>query len=753
MTHGATVVPTSAKQLGPDARLRFQRQANNSTDENADTSSGSTWLGANWYWLLVLLVAVFVFILLAIICCCYKQSTSLGGNGQFQLSSIKTSLPSTNLTGFTSPVSTSVGDRESYHGNLVVSPGVLSTEQTPVASPQLHFTSSSTQLKQQHSPQNTTPSRYSYRRKNPSPGNSSGSEETIRHATGTPSISSFTSVSSSLNGKMSRAQSFTGVGQQPRLSRRRSGSQVKIISLSRGASSLSVTSTASNSSAHSGASNQSSVNSHGACQSDSAQHTYLAVDVQVRVNREMTQQEKNMYTAVVLAESAAKLAQSAANYGEEPIVPVVGKSHKMRASHRRYYSTAAGLRQASNESPTKKTSPSHSVPMPILHTKHYNTPANDNSLHSREGPVVSLDNCVRGGQCTTEKPRPVSLSSNDTGDEMFTPKQSLAGTIDIIGPPPNNRSQLNSSEKDRGRVKKSKVVANNGADEVKKKKRHSHQSVPTAQVPKDHTSFPDNKVSEMPPHTRNPHVPADQPVDSIKIQQPLPEDSSANLPPGRTNKQTPNDNPVANGNGDDKEGEKANNEEETSKKKTIPSLGPSSQLKQKSASISHSSSLSSVADVLNQSQIQGPNNLKRQCSVPNIALSTNSSHTNHIPRLPSGTSLSASGYGASVDSASSVDSISTFIKPRELNNTFSYPLRKLLEGEHDRRGATDLQFSGHHHQYISSSAASSGMAEKPLSPALPFVSTNGFSTPYSNSTHVSMYGGRTSVTGMASAEV
>ena len=37
--------------------------------------------------------------------------------------SMKTALPSPSLTGFTSPVSTSVGDRESYHGNLVVSPG------------------------------------------------------------------------------------------------------------------------------------------------------------------------------------------------------------------------------------------------------------------------------------------------------------------------------------------------------------------------------------------------------------------------------------------------------------------------------------------------------------------------------------------------------------------------------------------------------------------------------------------------------
>jgi len=41
------------------------------------------------------------------------------------------------------------------------------------------------------------------------------------------------------------------------------------------------------------------------------------VDVQVHVNKEMTQREKSMYTAAVLAESAAKLAQSAANYDEE----------------------------------------------------------------------------------------------------------------------------------------------------------------------------------------------------------------------------------------------------------------------------------------------------------------------------------------------------------------------------------------------------------------------------------------------------
>ena len=147
-------------------------------------------------------------------------------------------------------------------------------------------------------------------------------------------------------------------------------------------------------------------------------------------------------------------------------------------------------------------------------------------------------------------------------------------------------------------------------------------------------------------------------------------------------------------------------------------------------------------------------NLKRQHSVPNIARSTSSSHAEHIPRHPSGTSVSASGYGASVDSASSVDSVSTFTKPSELNDT-SYPLRKLLEGEHDHHNATDLQFSDHNCYIVgTSSAASSGMAEKaPLSSVLPDISTNGFSAPYSNSTHVSMYGGRPSLTGLASAEV
>ena len=117
--------------------------------------------------------------------------------------------------------------------------------------------------------------------------------------------------------------------------------------------------------------------------------------------------------------------------------------------------------------------------------------------------------------------------------------------------------------------------------------------------------------------------------------------------------------------------------------------------------------------------------------------------------------MSASGYGASMDSASSVDSVNTLSKPSEYNTTFSYPLRKLLEGEQDRRGATDLQFSVNDHQTSgTSSAASSGMAEKaPLSPALPFVSTNGFSVPYRNPNHATLYNCRPSVTGLASAEV
>ena len=117
--------------------------------------------------------------------------------------------------------------------------------------------------------------------------------------------------------------------------------------------------------------------------------------------------------------------------------------------------------------------------------------------------------------------------------------------------------------------------------------------------------------------------------------------------------------------------------------------------------------------------------------------------------------MSASGYGASMDSASSVDSVNTLSKPSEYNTTFSYPLRKLLEGEQDRRGATDLQFSVNDHQTSgTSSAASSGMAEKaPLSPALPFISTNGFSVPYRNPNHETSYNCLPSLTGLASAEV
>jgi len=78
-------------------------------------------------------------------------------------------------------------------------------------------------------------------------------------------------------------QSFTGVGGQQSsvawMSRRKSGSQVRVISLSRGGSSLSVTSTNSNSSTHSGNSNHShhSLRSAGAYQTDSPERPFVAV--------------------------------------------------------------------------------------------------------------------------------------------------------------------------------------------------------------------------------------------------------------------------------------------------------------------------------------------------------------------------------------------------------------------------------------------------------------------------------------------
>ena len=176
----------------------------------------------------------------------------------------------------------------------------------------------------------------------------------------------------------------------------------------------------------------------------------------------------------------------------------------MRTSHtgRRYYSTTAGLRQANDESPTR-TPPSYSQPMPISHSIHFSKQINFatvSPLHSREDPVISLDNCVRDKHCSTKKQRLTSLSSNDTGDELFTPKQSFTGTIDIIRPPASchHRSQQHSSsEKDRGRVKKSRTGANNGTDEVKKKKRHTHQSVPTAQACKVLSRFVSDEAPEM----------------------------------------------------------------------------------------------------------------------------------------------------------------------------------------------------------------------------------------------------------------
>ena len=179
--------------------------------------------------------------------------------------------------------------------------------------------------------------------------------------------------------------------------------------------------------------------------------------------------------------------------------------------------------------------------MPVSHSIHFSKPVtltNGNLLHSREDPVVSLDNCVRDAH--SMKPRPASLSSNDTGDELFTPKQKhlFTGTINIIRPPPSShRSQQNSSsEKDRGRTKKSKTAINNGTEEVKKKKRHMHQSTSMGQDSIELTRFAGGEASEMvklndclyrlsvssvlffyvqpPPHMRNPYLPTDRSVDS-----------------------------------------------------------------------------------------------------------------------------------------------------------------------------------------------------------------------------------------------
>ena len=105
---------------------------------------------------------------------------------------------------------------------------------------------------------------------------------------------------------------------------------------------------------------------------------------------------------------------------------------------------------------------------------------------------------MRDAHCI--RPRPASLSSNDTGDELFTPKQSLTGTINIIRPPPNGHHRLqqnSSSEKDRGRTKKAKMAANNGIEEVKKKKRHTHQSTPMGQDSIELTRFAGSEASEM----------------------------------------------------------------------------------------------------------------------------------------------------------------------------------------------------------------------------------------------------------------
>jgi len=78
-----------------------------------------------------------------------------------------------------------------------------------------------------------------------------------------------------------------------------------------------------------------------------------------------------------------------------------------------------------------------------------------------------------------------------------------------------------------------------------------------------------------------------------------------------------------------------------------------------------------------------------------------------------------------MDSASSVDSITALTKPSGQTTTLSYPLRKLLEGEHDRCGATDLQFSVHDHNTSgTSSAASSGKRPHLAQPCRSFQLTD-----------------------------
>jgi len=153
-----------------------------------------------------------------------------------------------------------------------------------------------------------------------------------------------------------------------------------------------------------------------------------------------------------------------------------------------------------NGSPIRRTSPSLSLPIPI--SVQYSTPVNltNNLLHDRDIHIASLDTCVRGEQFSTERANPTSLPSNDTEDEMFTPKHSSVDTVNITGPHSgsHHRSQANSSsDKDRGRVKKLKTVPSNGIDEVKKKKRHLHQSMATAQAPKELARFVGNEAPEM----------------------------------------------------------------------------------------------------------------------------------------------------------------------------------------------------------------------------------------------------------------
>ncbi|XP_065884230.1 uncharacterized protein DDB_G0289357-like isoform X2 [Dysidea avara] len=765
MIDGANPQPrTTEKHDGnSNGLVRLTRQANNGTD-GGGTNSGESWLGENWYWLLVAMIAVFVLVLLACICCCYKQGHLRNDMGQIQLSSIKASLPSPNLTGFSSPVSNNVGDPESFHGNLVVSPGILSSEHTPVASPQLQFMSSLSNHQHQRSPRNSITGKYG-RRKNHSPGNSSGSEETIRHVTGTPSVSSLASVSSTHNDRISRAQSFTGVGGQQqmqpsvaRMSRRKSGSQVRIISLSRGGSSLSVTSTNSNSSTHSGNSNNShhSLRSAGAYQTtDSPEHPFVAVDVQVHVNKEMTQREKNMYTAAVLAESAAKLAQSAANY-EEEMLPST-KSYKNTRKTHRLYSTAPPISNTKPNgvnSPNRRSSPSRSLPISHIHFTSPPHKIPNGTVHTGEIPIGSLDNknSNRNEQLLGGASDRLHSPSSSDDETMFQPKPPVPTSG---GPPPGSfhRPQTNSSLERERRAKRSKTNCNGSTDEAKKKKRHLYQDPLTLQPPKDLAVVDTKDTPEIPVHLRNPNLPMENRVQLHNFSH----SSSAELQPPNSHTTT-----KANQQQQQQPVTLNNNIRTTSTRTTVATsvssiVSSTGQLKR---AVSASSSLSSVNDELSQSYGHGLSNLRRQNSVPNISQSnTPSSH--HISRPLSGTSLSQSGYAPSGGSTNTIDSVTNAShelesKPEDFvsnhHELLSNPLRNHLSKENS------------HHNYLTggqflTQAVHTSGTTTPSTKKASRSSTNGFSPHISSysmhysSNYAEMLGGRPSLTGLASAEV